>query len=347
MDRRFRLALFSSLLLLLCACGIESPSSPDTPLHVRELHGWEDQDHREALRVFLATCRKLSAAPSPPNLPVISAQQWREVCDEASRAKDAKRFFESRFRLYPLEQQAHYTAYFIPTIRGSLRRGARYRWPAYALPPELKNPGDKPYFNRAEIDAGALSGRGLEILWLDDPVALFFAHIQGSAVAELPDGRRISLRYAGKNGLPYTPIGRVLIERGELTRENVSMQRIMAWLKSHPDRADDIMRQNASYVFFSLDDRADGIPGAAGVALTPHRSVAADPAYLPIGWPVFAEVWSSPPYAKLMVAQDTGTAIKGEGRIDLFFGYGEAAGEAAGRMDARGLLYLLVPDNAG
>jgi membrane-bound lytic murein transglycosylase A len=211
-----------------------------------------------------------------------------------------------------------------------------------------------PYFTREEIDRGALAGRGLEILYLADPVELFFMQVQGSGRVRLPDGTRLRLGYAGKNGYPYTSIGKLLLERGEGKANGMSMQVLKDWLCADAPRGQRLMWENRSYVFFrELDGREaqDGPIGAAGVALTPGRSLAVDASYHALGLPIFVEAETlvgsdGAPFRKLMIAQDVGSAIRGPERGDIFWGSGEAAGAIAGSTLAPARFIVLLPNQA-
>jgi len=203
-----------------------------------------------------------------------------------------------------------------------------------------------PYPDRGTIDRGALAGRGLELLWVDDAVDAFFLQIQGSGRVTMADGSVIRVGYDGQNGHPYVAVGRVLIQRGIMTPEQVSMQSIRAWLAANPTAAPDLLRENPSFVFFR-ELTGDGPVGAQGVALTPGRSLAVDPRFLPLGAPMWLDV-EDPRVAgdrirRLVVAQDTGGAIRGPVRGDLFWGHGAAAEDAAGRMRSQGRYWLLLP----
>jgi membrane-bound lytic murein transglycosylase A len=196
-----------------------------------------------------------------------------------------------------------------------------------------------PYSSRAEIEQGALSGRGLELAWAADTIETFFLQIQGSGRVRLADGGELRVGYDGQNGHPYVALGRVLIDRGLLPREQVTMQSIKAYLRAHPDEAAALMRENPSYVFFR-ELSGDGPVGAQGVALTPGRSLAVDRAFVPLGAPVWLVAED---IARLLVAQDTGGAIRGPVRGDLFWGHGAEAEARAGAMKARGRAWLLLP----
>jgi len=267
-----------------------------------------------------------------------------------------------------------FTGYYTPELEAAEAPDSTYRYPLYGLPPDLvtaelglfkeKLKGEKvsgmvqggklvPYLPRADIDSGALAGRGLEITWLKDPVDAFFLHVQGSGVLKYPDGSIRNVGYAGANGRAYRSIGKYLIEQGRATLDEMSMGWLKRYLASHPDEAPGIMGYNESYVFFRL---VEGGPyGTAGVTVTAERSVAADPAYYPMGMvcfieteePEFAGGQATTPsgwgrYGRYAVFQDTGGAIKGPGRVDIYFGVGEWAGLKAGSMRRPGRLYFLA-----
>ena len=204
-----------------------------------------------------------------------------------------------------------------------------------------------PFHDRAAIDAGALDGDNLAVVWVDDPVDAFFLHIQGSGRIALADGSELRVGYAAQNGHAYTAVGLILIDDGEVTREAMSMQAIRTWLAANPDRARDLMNRNRSYVFFAVLD-GDGPLGSEGVALTPGRSLAVDRRFLPMSVPLWLDstLPGEQPLRRLMIAQDTGGAIRGPVRGDVFWGYGEDAADIAGRMKSRGRYYLLLPRTA-
>jgi membrane-bound lytic murein transglycosylase A len=206
-----------------------------------------------------------------------------------------------------------------------------------------------PYWSRAEIESGVAPVNGKELVWVDDAVEAFFLQIQGSGRVRLGNGEVLRLGYADQNGHPYQSIGRTLIERGELQPGEASMQAIQAWAAANPQRLPELLNQNPSYVFFrelQLPDPAVGPIGALGVPLTPQRSIAVDPRYVPLGAPAFlATTWpaSDLPLYRLMIAQDTGGAIRGPVRADFFWGFGAEAGALAGRMRQQGRMWVLLP----
>jgi len=201
-------------------------------------------------------------------------------------------------------------------------------------------------YSRAEIEDGALSGRGLEFLWVDDPIGAFFLEIQGSGRVRLRNGGTMRVGYDGQNGLPYVPVGRLLVERGIIPRSTATMMTIREWMNEHPEAGAALRRENPSYVFFR-ELRGDGPIGAEGVVLTAERSLAVDRAFIALGIPIWIEAEerfaSADPVRRLVVAQDIGGAIKGPVRGDLFWGTGSAAAWRAGAMNARGRYYLLLP----
>ena len=332
-----------------------------------DLPGWRDDDPAAAWGALLTSCGALR-----------SQDAWRQVCAAASALQrpdreQARRFFETQFTPYQLLQPDGATeglarGYYEPQLRGSRTQTARFRFPVYGVPDDLlvldlpafsAEPRDArararldgkrvvPYFDRAQIEAGIASLRGKEIAWVDDPVELFFLQIQGSGRLDLDDGSVMRLGYADHNGHTYRSIGRLLIDRGELTADRASMQGIKAWARQNPDKLRAVLDYNPRYVFFrELPQGLSGPLGAQGVPLTARRSIAADPRFVPLGAPVFlATTWplSSKPLNQLMLAQDTGSAIRGAVRADFFWGFGDDAGREAGRMKQALRMWVLLP----
>ena len=349
------------------------PVSPLTaaPAHYRaaawnELPGWRNDNVSEAWSAFLASCGAIGGR-----------EAWRETCAAATRianpgADAARRFFERHLIPYEVQSEGGdgglITGYYEPLLRGSRKPSARYRYALFGVPddllvvdlaqvyPELKGMRVRgrvegrrvvPYYDRAQIENGQAPVRGKELVWVDDAIDLFFLHVQGSGRVLLDSGETIRVAYAEHNGHPYRSIGRLLVERGELALEQASMQGIKAWAREHPARASELLNANASYVFFrELPQSRGGPPGSLGVPLTARRSVAVDPRYVPLGVPVYlATTWpnSTRPLNRLMLAQDTGGAIRGPVRADFFWGYGEAAAREAGRMKQRLRMWVLLP----
>ncbi len=346
------------------------------------LPGWRQADVRAALAAFQRSCQAMGR----PDYHWRKARlgggwaDWRDVCARALKlkgadARAARAFFERHFlAVTPLKTRQPaglFTGYYEPEVEGSLKRQGPYQYPLHARPPELVRlkPADakrlgvafgryvkgraQPYFTRKEIEQGALERRGLEIVWLKSPVDRFFMQIQGSGRVRLKEGGVLRLAFAGKTGHPFTPVGRLLLERGEISRAELSMQAIRRWMAQHPKKARELMWENRSYVFFrivKLPDARLGAYGAQGVQLTPVVSLAVDHRFWPYGAPVWLETFvpgrggrGQERLRQLMVAQDTGTAIRGMVRGDIYFGFGDEAGERAGRMAAPGFMAVLLP----
>ena len=304
---------------------------------------------------------------------------WKRVCELARAADkpgvDARRFFEQHLRPYAISNgegtSGMITGYYEPLLRGSRVRTKGFEQPVRGVPddlltidlsavfPELKDKrvrgrleGNKvlPYWSRAEISAKGEQLPAKTLLFVDDAVELFFLQVQGSGRVRLPDGSMVRLNYADQNGHPYQSIGRVLVERGELKLEEASMQGIQAWARANPARLDDLLNANPSYVFFrEVPNSKEGPVGALGVPLTAERSIAIDTRSVPLGAPVFLATTrpnSTTPLNRLVMAQDTGGAIKGAVRADFFWGFGKEAGEQAGRMKQSGRMWVLLPPEA-
>jgi membrane-bound lytic murein transglycosylase A len=328
---------------------------------------WGRESVRASLEAFSRSCAALDKQPS-----------WQGVCAGAQTLGGATEseivsFFELNFDPYHVvngdgSDTGLVTGYYEPLLRGSRTRTARYRFPLYSVPPdlltidlgslypELKNrrvrgrlEGNRvvPYYPRSDIDRAEPPLRGSELVWVDDAIDAFFLEIQGSGQVEFENGERMRVGYADQNGHPFKGLGRVLIERGEITRERASMQGIKEWVRRNPDRAQEMLNANASYVFFrELPRELPGPLGAQGVPLTPERSIAVDARVVPLGAPVYlATTWpnTATPLNRLMVAQDTGGAITGAVRADFFWGFGDAAGSQAGRMRQQGRMWVLWP----
>ena len=239
---------------------------------------------------------------------------------------------------------ALFTGYYEPELNGSPTRTPRFTWPLYARPPELRD--GVQYLSRAQIEGGALQGRGLEIAWLDDPVEAYFLQIQGSGRIRFADGRVIRLGYAGRNGHAYRSIGQEMLRRGTHTLDQLSAQEIRSWVRRNPGAGTDLLHANPSYVFFRrlpALKAEDGPIGAMGRSITTLRSLAIDPSFVPLGAPVWIEKEGRQPLRRLMIAQDTGGAIKGAQRADIFYGTGDAAGDAAGIVKDDGRMVVLLP----
>src|SRR5712671_598232 len=344
--------------------------------------GWSEDDHLAAYNAFRVSCRPISAQRTPPADPKALGTSLRDPCQiarglELSDGLKAKAFFEEHFlplRISRLgEGEGFVTGYYEPIVDGSRTQSDVYNVPVYRRPSNLfvrgttqssalPNKGQVyrkigrrklvPYYDRAEIEDGAIAGRGLEICWLKDQTDLLFTQIQGSARVRLEDGTTLRINYDAHNGYPYTPVGRILIERNIIPKEQMSMQKIREWMEQNPEGADELRRQNKSYVFFrevQLSDKDEAV-GAQGVPLTPGRSIAVDKSLHVYGTPFFIEgelpiesEQSKTPFRRLMVAQDTGSAIVGPARADIYFGAGADAGRVSGRLRNNARFVMLVP----
>ena len=338
------------------------------PANFADLPGWSADNMGDALGALRASCNRLR-----------NQTAWRDACAAAANvsAANLRRFMEERFQPWRVatpdgNTEGLITGYYEPLLRGSRTRQGIYRVPLYAPPddllvidlaainPDLRNlrlrgrvEGRRvvPYYSRAEIDRGTAPVSGKELVWVDDAIEAFFLEIQGSGRIQFENGDILRLGYADQNGHPYVSIGRTLIERGELQASEASMQGIQAWARANPSRLAELLAQNPSYVFFrelprQAADPALGPPGAMGAALTPQRSIAVDPRFIPLGVPIFLATTApgkSDPLQRLVFAQDTGGAIRGAVRADYFWGFGAEAGNQAGRMRQQGRMWVLWP----
>lgn len=295
-------------------------------LRFEDLKGWADDDHQAALTVFRNT------------VDLIDGDAWRSIEGAAQTAADARTFFETCFDPVLIEdgQDMLFTGYYEPELSGALTQGGIYQHPIYAVPLDIA----LPYFTRRQIDEDQpLAARGLEIAWLADPVDVFFLQVQGSGRIRLPDGEMIRVGFAAKNGHPYTSIGKVLIGNGAIAPDQINPDTIRAWVQANGDAGRALLWENESYVFFREigDVPIDQGPlGAMNRSITAGRSIAVDPEYTPFGAPVWIEKQGM---HRLMVAQDTGSAIKGAQRADIFC----ETGAEAGRINDAGLMITLLP----
>ena len=306
-----------------------------TQLSFDDLQGWRDDDHQAAFEVFTNTCRD------------INDRQWAILCEFAKTNPEPRGFFEKFFRPVLIEdgEPMLFTGYFEPQLPGSREKRAAYRYPIYAVPEDLES--GKSYYTRREIDEGrSLWGRGLELAWLTDPVDLYFLQVQGSGRISLPDGTMMRVGYGGQNGHRYSSIGRVLVDRGVYEPHEISAPVIRNWVRRNRDEGRALLWENESYVFFRevSEVPADKGPlGAMNRSITEGRSIAVDPAFVTLGAPVWIEKAGADPMNRLMIAQDTGSAIKGAQRADIFFGTGEEAGREAGQIKDGGRMVVLLP----
>ena len=380
-----RLLAAALIALALAGCNKQAPPPPEPDrlvLHRSEfgaLPGWLQDDPAAALPALLKSCKAILAMPAdrPLGLDLVPAD-FQASCTAAAAlppadAAAARAFFEQHF--VPFQATNHgtaeglFTGYYEAELHGAAAPDARYTTPLYRRPPDLVQvdlgrfrpdlKGQRiagkvaaghlvPFASRAEIEAGALAGKGLELLWVDNPVDAFFLAVQGSGRVILPDGSTERIGYDGENGQAYVSIGRVLAERG-VPKDDITMPYLRDWIARHGTEGAALMDANPSYVFFKKLD-GTGPVGAEGIVLTPGRSVAVDRSFLALGLPVWVDttdpVEASGRMQRLFVAQDTGGAIRGPVRADLFFGYGADAATHAGLLKGRGGLWLLLPAGA-
>ncbi len=301
-----------------------------------DLDGWSEDDHQDAMNVFLTTCRD------------IGDPTWSSICALAGKYEgDARTFFETFFRpvLMTDGSETLITGYYEPELEGSRERTDAYAYPIYRMPTEV--PRDRPWFTRAEIETGRmLADRSLEIAWLADPVEAYFLQVQGSGRIRLTDGSAIRVGFGGANGQPYVSVGEEMVRRGILGADAVSAQAIGDWVRANPSQGRKILQQNPRYVFFREVSEVPpdkGPLGAMDRSVAPLRSVAVDTDLVPLGAPVWVEKDGADPMNRLMIAQDTGAAIKGAQRVDIFYGTGAEAGARAGRVRDAGRIVTLLP----
>ncbi len=366
-----------------------TPSASFEPVTFADLPGWDTDDHLAAFKAFRISCPRLKAAAragNPAGAIAIPASLLA-ACDAAAALPEpvtraaARAFFESAFtphRVVHAAKEGLLTGYYEPVLEGSLVRDDKFTTPIYRRPPDLVNlvheaergakanqltharktpTGTEPYATRAEIEAGALKDQNLELLYLADPVDTFFMHIQGSGRIRLTDGSTVRVHYDGKNGHPYTSIGRYLIDTGLLAADKITMGALGRWLRADPERGRNVMHQNASFVFFRelQGEEAQGPLGVLSIPLVAGRSLAVDAGTHAIGTPVYV---SSPAlthasrtkkdggFHRLMIAHDVGSAIRGPERGDIYFGSGEKAGKLAGVTKHPGRFFVLLPRTA-
>ena len=366
------------LLALLALAGCTSPPPPQTQtassLHLSrvrfsDLPDWSATNADAALAAFGRSCAVLAAKPDTAPMGGAgyagTVAEWRSACADASG--DAKAFFQKDFTPYAVSgSDGLFTGYYEPQIKGSHTKHGVFQTPVYGLPVDLVR-ADLGLFNpklKGEHISGKVSGHALVpyadrarinekgvdapvLFYTDEPIAFFFLQIQGSGRVVFDDGSSARIAYAGENGLPYTAIGRTLIADGSLARATVSLQTIRAWLLAHPDRARAVMETDRSYIFFEqkvLGDTALGSTGSQGVNITPLGSIAVDQRIHALGAPFYVAADGPDPVRAVMVAQDTGGAIRGPVRADMFFGFGDEAERRAGAMKAPGRLYVLLPN---
>ena len=364
-----------------------SPAASFKPAGFADLPGWEADDHAAAFAAFLKSCSRIQAAARAGNKAgkIAIPPELLAACAEAARLpakidqKAARSFFEAWFQPHTVVHKGSsglLTGYYEPVLDGSRKADGRFRTPIYKRPPDLVNlveeaqravkgatltharrtpNGVVPYATRAEIEGGSLKGQGLELIYLADSIDVFFMQIQGSGRISLTDGTKIRVHYDGKNGHPYTSIGRYLIDKGLLAADKVSLEALQKWLRADPERGRQVMHQNASYVFFRelRGAEAENVLGVLEIPLTPGRSLAVDAGVHALGTPIYVtaptltHALKGKPFQRLMIAQDVGSAIKGPERGDIYFGSGLEAGKLAGVTKHPGRYFVLLPRKDG
>ena len=321
-----------------------------------DLDNWDKDDHSPALISFLNSCNKFASMPDSRmiggQIGNIFVRDFRDVCEignviKGMGSRQAKNFFENWFIPFEVSNRdgdfyGKFTGYYIPTLNGSRVKTDKYKYPIYKKPENIDN---NPYYTRSEIELGALRNQDLELLYVDDKIDLFFMHIQGSGNVIIDDGVIVRLSYAGSNNQPFSSIGKYMI-KNDIISGNKSYFAIKKWLKDNPDEADKILNTNLSYIFFE-ENNDDNVIGGAGVPLISERSIAIDRDILPYGYPFWVEVedYELGEYQKLLISQDTGSAIRGTVRADIFFGSNKDSEVRAANMNNEGRYYILLPIN--
>lgn len=357
----------------------QDPQIPDylEKTSFADLPGWKNDDHESVLNSFLRFCEKPEAFKTShalPSSPAVLSAICKSAENAGPSAKDAREFFEEHFTPYRVNTSGFVTGYFEPEVAASRTKTAKFTVPLHRKPPGLEavtkenRPEGWPdnlshgrregntlseLPDRGAIMDGHLDDENLELVWLEDPIDAYFIHVQGSARLRLTDGSVMRVGYAGKTGHAYTGIARLLVKRGEGSAEDFTMSGLRGWLTGNPDKRDPLFRENRSYIFFREVTEisvAEGPVGAAGLPLSPGRSLAIDPAYYPYGALLYVqsdfqdETRSGRAFARLMVADDTGSAIKGAARGDIFVGSGSRAGQVAGDIRHSASFTVLLPN---
>lgn len=356
-----------------------TPTRVLTQKTFQDIPNWQHDNHSKALFAFKRSCNAWINHPPSDYQSLTSTDtvsNWQRVCKQAAvipenNPHQARRFFEKQFTPYAVsttfQNQGLFTGYYLPLLHVAKSKDATYRFPIYAMPTNLIKVDlglfvdalhdkrivgqvDKntliPYFDRQQIENGSLENKAEVIAWCDNQVDLFFAHIQGSAILQFPDGRKQVISYASGNGWSYTAIGKVLVDMHALDKQHVTMQTIRAWLTSHPKEQENVLAKNRSYIFFNKLQQTDPL-GTEQVPLTACRSLAIDKQYIPLGVPIWLDTTlpDHSSFQRLLITQDTGGAIKGVIRGDVYWGEGDQAAEIAGSMQSKGRYWLLLPKN--
>lgn len=326
-----------------------------------DLEGFEKSDKRQALLAFLHSCEKFAKMPQSRliggQIGEITAGDYRDVCEIAGVVKSMSdnqidNFFRNWFKPFLVANRSGnskglFTGYYEAELRGSKIKSEKYKYPIYAKPKDLNN--TEPYLSRAEIEAGALKGKDLELIYVEDNIELFFMHIQGSGRVTLPNGSVVRIAYAAKNNQPFTAISNYMADNNYVDRDKLSAENIKTWLRNNPSKAQEVMNNNTSYIFFKIAE-GEYVAGGQGVELTAEHSLAVDNEIIPYGSILWIDTFlkndgKKDEYRNLFIAQDTGSAIKGTVRGDIFFGHGKEAEIKASSMASAGEYYILLPNN--
>lgn len=368
--------------LILSGCQKKIPKEDNFYLEkisFQQLPNWAQSDKREHIQAFLSSCDQFNQMPShKPMTQTTTVKDWQVTCQALQKINSTNQnalnsFLEDWFSPYRIYDKGNttglFTGYYLPVLKGSTKPSKKFPYPVYGRPDDLVivedlgifRPGEfykgkriagkvhegrlVPYYTRAAIKQGALNQKNLELFWVEDDIDLFFLQVQGSGIIELDNGKRVGVAYDGTNGHFYTSIGKLLIDQGIFNIDTISMPAIKEWLRNNPSQKAPLLNQNASYVFFKENTNTNAI-GAQGVPLTPKVSLAVDTAYIPLGAPLWLDI-EHPTLPdriqSLAIAQDTGGAINGSVRGDLYWGEGDEAGHYAGKMRSTGQYYLLIP----
>lgn len=332
-----------------------------TQVDFHSLDNWENDDHKKALQAFIQSCNRFSKMAQNRviggQIGDISVGDFRDVCEIAQvvktmSAKQAKNFFENWFKPFLVADKSNnskgiFTGYYEAELNGSRVKTEKYKYPIYAKPKDLTS---SPYLTRSQIEAGALENKGLELLYVDDRAELFSLHIQGSGRVNLPDGTVARINFAARNNQTFTGIANYLVDNNYIQRSEMNAIGVKEWIRKNPNRAEEVMNVNAAYTFFKFSD-GEHVVGAQNVPLTPERSLAIDSEWFSYGFPLWIDTvltkkdGEREKYSHLLIAQDTGSAIKGLVRGDIFFGHGKTAMEKASYMHSTGQYYVLLPIN--
>ena len=329
------IARYFAILISICSAQAWAEQTLEIKVSTfNQLQGWSIDDHNAALSVFVQTC------------PDLKSQDWQTLCAIAQHTKDGKTFFESFFKPVLISDGSDplFTGYYEPELIVSRVKTAKYQFPIYRAPNDLPKSGK--WFTRQQIvEDKILSNRGLEIAWASDPVDVFFLQIQGSGRLRFTDGSSLRIGYGGSNGHKYRSVGKEMVRRGIYDEHQVSATVIKNWVSRNPNDGRALLNHNPSFVFFRELDVSlhKGPLGAMNRSLTPMRSVAIDPKYIPLGAAVWLDKAGQSPMRRLMIAQDTGSVIKGAQRADIFIGSGDNAGREAAKIKDKGSIYVLLP----